>query len=1113
MSPVNPSPAEHAAGCSGSESSDSAPMAVRQGWAYWRSLEDRANSPEFRQHMEREFPEGADRLEGDDRRQFLRVMGASFALAGVGLAACRRMPETTIVPYAARPADRTPGVPVHYATAMELGGVASGLLVKSFDGRPLKIEGNPDHPFNRGACDSLSQASVLELYDPTRSRLAMRKGQPVGSDGFAQFEAFATERFGGLASRGGEGLAVLSEAFAGPSMADARKRFMARYPKAIWCEWEPINDDTERAGLAMAFGRSLRPEFRFDQAQVVVSLGSDFLRNQPASLRWARDFAKSRRIENPDPKQQQVSRLYAFEPGLSLVGANADDRVPVRGSDLAAVAAMLAQRAGVELGDASLKQAIAAMASSSAASRLSARDLEVLEAAAKDLADHRGSSLVVAGPNQPAAVHAFVAMLNDRLGNTGKTVMYREVPERPLRGEALAQLCGAISSGKVSTLVVLGGNPVYDAPADLDFAGCLKRAEDSIHLSFHRNETSAECSWHLPRAHYLESWGDARAWDGTISLVQPLIEPLVSMQQGGRSALEMVAIMTGDAPFDGYQLVRRSMMERTGTSGAEFERRWRQSLNDGVEKGTEFAMANASLREGEVAKGFASLPVPQGDPGLELAFTREGSAYDGRFANVGWLQELPEPITKITWDNGLLMSVATARSMGLKTGDMVKVSVNSGGATRSLDAAVVLAPGQAEGTMGLSLGYGRGEIAGPIAADAGFDAYRLRTTAAPEIAVGVQVAKADGTYAFARTQDHGAADALVEEVPAAGIQERLPTLVREGTLEEYREHPDFAKHRTHVAGRLSLWNETNLDGAKFAWAMSVDLSTCIGCGACITACQAENNVPIVGKDQVARGREMHWIRVDRYFRGDDPARPEAVLMQPVACQHCENAPCEQVCPVAATVHDEEGLNVMVYNRCIGTRYCSNNCPYKVRRFNYFDYQRRDPVRQQDGLFAVKPDYYTKDGPNDWTKMQYNPDVTVRTRGVMEKCTFCTQRISQAKIAFKNQWAQQGGVEFSPTWSIPDGAIVPACGQACPTQAIVFGDLNDPNSRVARLHRSKLSYEMLEELNNRPRLRYLAKVRNPAIDHGHGHGHDHDHDHGDGHDHGHARAATGEEVRA
>jgi Fe-S-cluster-containing dehydrogenase component len=414
-------------------------------------------------------------------------------------------------------------------------------------------------------------------------------------------------------------------------------------------------------------------------------------------------------------------------------------------------------------------------------------------------------------------------------------------------------------------------------------------------------------------------------------------------------------------------------------------------------------------------------------------------------------------------------------------------------------------PGQAEGVLALSLGYGRGAVAGTIAADAGFDAYRVRTLAASHIVPGVRATRTDGRYAFARTQDHGAVDALVESVPEAGIQERLPTLVREGTLGEYRDHPDFARHRTHVASRLSLWEETNLDGAKFAWAMSIDLSTCIGCGACVTACQAENNVPVVGKDQIARGREMHWIRIDRYYRGENAARPDAVLMQPVACQHCENAPCEQVCPVAATVHDEEGLNVMVYNRCIGTRYCSNNCPYKVRRFNYFDYQRRDPIREQEGPFAVKPDYYLKDGPNEWRRMQFNPEVTVRTRGVMEKCTFCTQRISEAKIRFKNEWAQRGGVASGEaTWSIPDGAIVPACAQACPTEAIVFGDLNQTESRVAKLHRSKLSYEMLEELNNRPRLRYLAKVSNPAIerDHGHGHGHGHGHDHGDGHDHGH-----------
>jgi MoCo/4Fe-4S cofactor protein with predicted Tat translocation signal len=1107
MSSVKPTDA--LAGGEGCESPEhEAPMAVRQGRAYWRSLEDRADSPEFREFMEREFPEGADRLEGDDRRQFLRVMGASFALAGVGLAGCRRRPELTIVPYAARPADRTPGIPVHYATAMELGGVASGLLVKSYDGRPIKIEGNPDHPFTLGACDPISQASVLELYDPERSRLAMRNGEAAGSDAFSKFESFMTDRLAGHEADGGAGLAVMSEAFSGPTMTAARKRFMARFPKATWCEWEAIDDDHERAGLATAFGRPVRPERDFSQAKVVVTLDADVLRNTPTAIRDARGFASTRRVDAADPASQELGRLYAFEPTLTLTGVNADERVPVRGTDIAAIAAMLAERVGAAP-DGPLGAALTSLAGSPAASRLSAQDLEILDAAARDLKDHPGEGLVVVGPNQPAAVHALVAMLNERLGNAGRTIAYREASDadRPTRSAAIRDLCGKLSSGSISTLAILGGNPVYDAPADLDFAACMAKAEEVVHLSFHRNETSADaaCSWHLPRAHFLESWNDARAWDGTVSLVQPLIEPLVSMQQGGRSALEMVAMMAGEAPFDGYQLVRRAMMERTGTSGKAFERLWRKSLNDGVEKGTQLPIATVSADAAAIGSAMSALPMPVGEPGLELAFTRDGTVYDGRFANIGWLQELPEPVTKFTWDNALLVSVPTAKSMGLSTGDMVSVTVDAGGSARSVDAAVAVQPGQAEGVLALSLGYGRGAVAGTIAADAGFDAYRVRTLAASHIVPGVRATRTDGRYAFARTQDHGAVDALVESVPEAGIQERLPTLVREGTLGEYRDHPDFARHRTHVASRLSLWEETNLDGAKFAWAMSIDLSTCIGCGACVTACQAENNVPVVGKDQIARGREMHWIRIDRYYRGENAARPDAVLMQPVACQHCENAPCEQVCPVAATVHDEEGLNVMVYNRCIGTRYCSNNCPYKVRRFNYFDYQRRDPIREQEGPFAVKPDYYLKDGPNEWRRMQFNPEVTVRTRGVMEKCTFCTQRISEAKIRFKNEWAQRGGVASGEaTWSIPDGAIVPACAQACPTEAIVFGDLNQTESRVAKLHRSKLSYEMLEELNNRPRLRYLAKVSNPAIerDHGHGHGHGHGHDHGDGHDHGH-----------
>ena len=1079
-----PSVAPASSGCGSSPSAESAPVAVRQGWAYWRSLEDRANTPEFQAFMHREFPEGADRLEGDDRRQFLRVMGASFAFAGIGLAGCRRRPESVIVPFAAQPADRTPGVPVHYATAMELGGVAGGVLVRSFDGRPIKIEGNPDHPYSLGGCESLAQASVLELYDPDRSRLLRRNGETIGAGAFRQFETFVANRFGTtLAQGGGRGLAVLSEAFSGPTMAAQRKRLLETFPQARWFEWEPFNDDAERAGLTAAFGRPVRPDYRLADAKVVVSLDSDLLRPQPGNLRWTRDYASTRRVRDASPHDQQLSRLYAFEGVMSLTGANADERIPVRSEAIPAIAALLANKLGVEIADATLRGEIEARAAE-AQSMLSPADLEIVVAAAADLNTFRGRGVVVAGPRQPAAVHALVALLNEALGNGGRTVVYREVsdPQRPLRVEAIRELCALLQAGSVDTLVILGGNPVYDAPADLDFAACMRKASEVIHLSFHRNETSASpaCTWHIPRAHYLESWGDARGWDGAVSLVQPLIEPLVSFEQGGRTALELVAILAGDADADGYELTRSTFRERHGLAADDaFERRWRQALNDGLDAGTALPEATVRANAAAVGRGVAALPRVAASGGLELAFLRDGTVYDGRFANCGWLQELPEAITKVVWDNAVLLSIPTARSLGLATGDRVRVT--AGSPPRSIEAAVLLVPGQAEGTCALSFGYGRGEVAGRIAADAGFNAYALRTTDAPELVPGVRLEKVAGRYAFARTQDHGAADALIAAVPAGSVQERMPSLLREGTLGEYQHKPNFARERAHVVSRLSLWDETNLEGAKFRWAMSIDLSTCIGCGACVTACQAENNIPIVGKDQVVRGREMHWIRIDRYFRGDDPARPTGVRMQPVACMHCENAPCEQVCPVAATVHDEDGLNVMVYNRCIGTRYCSNNCPYKVRRFNWFDYQRRDPMREQTGLLAVQPDYYVKDGPNEWLRMQFNPEVTVRSRGVMEKCTFCTQRISEAKIRFKNEWVRQGGTEHSDTWSIPDGAFTTACAAACPTEAIVFGDLNDPKSRVAALTRSPLSYEMLEELNNKPRLRYLAKVTHPVFD--------------------------------
>jgi MoCo/4Fe-4S cofactor protein with predicted Tat translocation signal len=1086
MPPVNPT-ADAAPGCGGGPSPDAdAPVAVRQGLAYWRSLEDRANSPEFRAFMEREFPEGADRLEGDDRRHFLRVMGASFALAGIGLTGCRRRPESTIVPYAARPADRTPGVPVHYATALEIGGVAGGFLVRSFDGRPIKIEGNPDHPYTLGGCESIAQASVLELYDPDRSRLMMRGGMPAGGDAFAEFEAFVANRFGeALAASGGRGLAVLSEAFSGPAMEAERRRFMRKFPQARWFEWEAFNDDQERAGLETAFGRPVRADLRLADAAVVVSLDADFLRPHPANLKWAREWAATRRVRGADPHEQTLSRLYAFEGVLSLTGAAADVRVPVRTDAVPAVAALLAESLGIEIADAPLREAIAARAAEAKA-MLGEKDLEIVAAAASDLAAARGRGVIVAGPRQPAAVHALAALLNERLGNAGETVVYREAEARPLRSEAIRELAALLKGGAVETLVILGGNPVYDAPADLDFADCMRKAREVVHLSYYRNETSADrsCTWHVPRCHALESWGDARAWDGSVSLVQPLIEPLVAPMQGGRTPLELVAMLCGDDLRDAYALVRRSFRERHGLAAASqdapFERQWRKALNDGIEAGTAAAAATSRANPAAVGRVVGMLPPP--GTSLELAFTRDATVFDGRFANLGWLQELPDAISKLTWDNAVLLGVATAERLGVATGDRVRVAVPAaGGSMRSIEAAVLVQPGMADGTLALSFGYGRGEVAGRIAAEAGFDAYRLRSSDAAELARDASIERLEGSYAFARTQDHGTADAMIPAVPRDGVAERLPTILREGTLGEYRHEPDFARHRSHVVSRLSLWEETNLDGAKFRWAMSIDLSTCIGCGACVTACQAENNIPIVGKDQVARGREMAWIRIDRYFRGDDPARPDAVLMQPVTCMHCENAPCEQVCPVAATVHDEDGLNVMVYNRCIGTRYCSNNCPYKVRRFNYFDYQRRDPVREQVGPFAVKAEYYTSDGPDEWLRMQFNPEVTVRTRGVMEKCTFCTQRIAEAKIRRKNEWVRQGGTAHSPTWSIPDGDFTTACAAACPTEAIVFGDLNDPASRVAALQRSPLSYEMLEELNNRPRVRYLARVTNPAFD--------------------------------
>ena len=1080
--------------------------------AYWRSVEELAQTQEFRSYVEREFQPGASEATDDDRRSFVKVMGASFALAG--LAACRRYPEAKFAEYASRPANRSPGIPVTYATSFELGGMGFGVLATSFDGRPIKLDGNPAHPSaplagganavdpselaKRGApqvgpSNAMLQARVLELYDPERSRIALENGKESTAKAL---DAFLDARRAEWKKDGGAGLVVLAEPTNSPSLLAARERLMKAFPKATWAAWCSVNDDNALEGTAAAWGSSRRAQPRFDEAEVILSLDCDFLHECPGSVANARAWATGRslvkreggRLVAKEPGSAAMSRVYQVEGLLTVTGMSADQRLAMKPSHVAPFAAAIADRLGVE----------GARAMAQFAPKLGEHDNEIVDALVADLQKAGRKALVVAGSRQPAITHAVAAAINAKLGAYGSTVETRAA-EGGTCAAGIAKVAAALGAGSVDTLVLLGTNPAFDAPADLRFADAMAKARHVVHLGFRADETARAkgCTWHVPMTHFLESWGDTRASDGTVAVTQPLMAPNLDPADGGRSALELCAALAGDDTRSGMELVKRTHMARTGKSGADFERAFRMELDRGACEGT------AWPREGTPAPNLASKAMAQwverrtDAEGMELAFFSDGKVFDGRLGNVGWLQELPDPVTKITWDNALLMSAGTAAKLGVRNGDMVSLTV----AAAAGSAAAWVVPGMADDVLGLAVGYGRGAEAGTIAAGAGFAAAPMRTSAAFTLATGVKAAKGQGTYAFAHTQDHGTADAVVPSIPADSIQERLPTLIREATLAHYKEHPDFARHATHVAHRLSMWEETNLDGAKYRWAMTIDLASCTGCSACVTACQAENNIPIVGKDQVARGREMHWIRIDRYFKGGDASRPDAYRVQPVTCVHCENAPCEQVCPVAATVHDQDGLNNMVYNRCIGTRYCSNNCPYKVRRFNFFDYNRRDPVREGDVLMT-KPEYYVKDGPNDWLRMQFNPEVTVRMRGVMEKCSFCTQRIQAAKIASKNRWVRAGGTDGgSAASSIADGMVQTACQQACPTGAIAFGDLNVDGSDVLQLQRSKRSYDLLEELNTKPRLKYLARVDNPAVDHG---AHDHGHDHGHG---GHAGAAA------
>ncbi len=975
---------------------------------YWRSLGQIEDSPEYRAAVEREFPEGASELpEGMTRRQMMMLVGASVSLAG--LTACRR-PVEEIVPYVAPPEEVVPGVPRYYATTMPFRRSAYGLIVESHEGRPTKIEGNPAHPSTLGGSSVRVQASVVGLYDPDRSQSITQKRARKSWNDFVMAWGELSKAH---TADGGARLAVLSDSFSSPTLARLTSEVRTRFPRMQWATYEAVSDENRLAGLRQAAGRDVDLMLRLDQAAVILCLDADPLLTDPETIRHARGFADGRRA---GASGGTMNRLYSVEGVYSLTGAMADHRLRLESRQIAAFVAALAARLG-------------APGASGQTATGAGVDQRWIDAVAKDLLANRGKGLIIAGDRQPAAVHAAVCALNAHLGNTGKTVTYYETKDAALPSvSSLTTLVSAMKGGAVDTLVILGGNPVFDAPADLDFASAMAKVPHTIALGHTVDETSFSAEWHIPRAHYLESWGDARAVGGTLSVVQPLILPLF----GGRGPIDVLGVMVTDKDRPTYDIVRDTWKPILGD--ADFDKKWNRVLHDGL-------LAGSALPEvAPTASGaaFAELASATGSAnGLEIVFAPSASLHDGRFANDAWLQELPDPLTKITWDNPALVSPKTAETAGLANGEMVRLQY----AGRSLDLPIWIVPGMADNVVAVTLGYGRQHV-GRIGSGVGFDTFKIRAAKAPGFDNGVMLSKVGGTYPLSATQDHGSMEgrpiireSTVTELRSPKKEKEEGRITSLGVFEEKSEH-------------FSLWQPPRSYDQGHQWGMTIDLNTCIGCNACMVACQSENNVPVVGKDQIARHREMHWLRVDRYFSGEPSGNPE-VVFQPVPCMQCEDAPCEQVCPVAATVHDAEGLNVMVYNRCIGTRYCSNNCPYKVRHFNFYN--------------------FTKDTP-DILKLAMNPDVSVRARGVMEKCSYCVQRINRAKIDTKLAGRD-----------LRDGDVRTACQQACPASAIEFGDIRDASSRVAKAKADPRNYALLEELNTKPRTTYLAKVRNPNPD--------------------------------
>ncbi|HEV7744604.1 MAG TPA: TAT-variant-translocated molybdopterin oxidoreductase [Pyrinomonadaceae bacterium] len=1072
------------------------------GKSYWRSLEELADSPEFREFVEREYPQHAEEWHDPvERRTFLKLMGASMALAG--LSGCAFQPAEKIVPNVKQSEDSVPGKALFFATASSLGGIATPLLARSNEGRPTKLEGNPDHPNSRNgdandrgssATDIFSQASVLSLYDPDRSQIPLfREESRTWSTFVGELRTALDEQ----RPKQGAGIRFLTETITSPTLAAQLKGILTEFPQAKWHQYEPVNNDNARAGAVLAFGQPVNTTYDFSKADRILSLDADFLSAHPGMLKYARDFAERRRrltaiYDQILDQSSLMNRLYVIETTPTTTGAAADHHWAVRPSELTTIAQMIANRVSSPTIYAGQRQA---PISKEPIGANPPEDLvrsqpmlpDVIEALVDDLKLHQARSIVIAGREAPPPVHALAHAMNGALGNVGKTVFYMDSVEANSvdQRQSLQELLKDIDDGHVEMLLIVGGNPVYNTPADLKLnQERMFKPKLRIHLSQYKDETSDLCHWHIPESHYLETWSDTRAYDGTVTIVQPLIEPLYQ----SKSAHELLAVFTPQYDKKPYEIIRdywrsqqsavsnkqsaisnqqsaRSQAQPAGSStptsvaapSNDFEIWWRKCVHDGFIPNTALPGKSVSVNAAGVAAqnagGTPAAPASIGSQAgeFEIVFRTDPTIYDGRFANNGWLQELPKPLSKLTWDNAALVSPNTAKQLGItktigkKGGDIYvdTLKITHQGRTFTDMVPTWITPGQPDGVITIHLGYGRTH-AGNTGNGHGFNAYEIRTSDSPWSASGVQVEKGSGQALVAVTQLHF----LLED---RDFSKEDRDILRSQTLDEYlkgtpagESHDPAPDDTLYHPELFDYKNQGN--GLDYAWGMAIDLNNCIGCNACTIACQSENNIPVVGKEQVVRSREMHWIRVDTYFKGEDANKPEATNFMPVPCMHCENAPCEPVCPVHATVHSAEGLNDMVYNRCVGTKYCQNNCPYKVRRFNFFLYQ-------------------------DWEKPTYqlmrNPEVSIRSRGVMEKCTYCVQRIQGAKI--------QSEIEGR---KVRDGEIVTACQAVCPTEAIVFGDINDPNSRVSKIKADRRDYSLLAELNTKPRTTYLTALRNP-----------------------------------